>query len=136
MKLVCVSKSINLQDKKSADNIHLFTQYFIPSNKHRHDELKKCLKLNALNRDVYKIHLLVERTYTISELGTSSDKIIQTVIGKRLTFQEVFMYIRTNRIRGYLVLLNSDICFGSTALINLKRSELHVKKQALALLRY
>ena len=80
MKLVCVSKSIKLQDKKSADNIHLFTQYFIPSNKHRHDELKKCLKLNALNRDVYKIHLLVERTYTISELGTSSDKIIQTVL--------------------------------------------------------
>ena len=136
MKLVCVSKPIKLREKKSSDNVHLFTQYFIPSNKHRHDELKKCLKLNALNRDVYKIHLLVERTYTISELGTSSDKIIQTVIGKRLTFQEVFMYIRTNRICGYLVLLNSDICFASTALINLKRSELHIKKQALALLRY
>ena len=108
MKLICVSESIKLQERKNSDNVHIFTQFFIPSNKHRHDELKKCLKLNALNRDVYQIHLLVEKQYSIAELGTSSDKIIQTVIGKRLTFQEVFIYIRTNRICGYLILIYAD----------------------------
>jgi len=136
MKLIHLSAPVTLLDRKCSDNVHLFTQFFIPPNEHRYRELKMCLKMNALNRNVHQIHILVERQYSVSELGVSSDKIIQSVIGKRLTFQEVFVYIRTNRIRGYLVLLNSDICFAESALPNVKHSQLHSKKQMFALLRY
>jgi hypothetical protein len=136
MKLICISNPIQLLSGKCLDEVHLFTQFFIPSNKERHAELKQCLKLNSMNSNVHTIHLLVERKYSVNELGTPSHKVIQTVIGKRLTFQDVFVYIRARQIRGYLVLLNSDICFADSALPNMRRSELHVKKQSIALLRY
>ena len=118
------------------DDVHLFTQFFIPPNQYRHAELKQCLKHNAINSNVHTIHLLVERKYSVNELGTSSKKIVQIVIGKRLTFQDVLVYIRVHQIRGYLVLLNSDICFADSALPNIRRSELHLKKQCMAILRY
>ena len=136
MKLILHSNPAVLSDRKCSDKIHIFTQFFIPSTSVRYYELKTCLKNNALNRDVYQIHLLVERQFTTQELGTSSDKIIQTVIGKRLTFQDVFSYIRTSRIKGYLILLNADICFANSALPNLRRSQIHEKKQMFAILRY
>ena len=86
MKIIQISKSIKLSNVRCSDEIHLFTQFFIPSTVHRMNELKQCLNRNVNNPEIYQIHLLSERIYSSHELGISSNKIIQTFIGKRLTF--------------------------------------------------
>ena len=120
------------------DPIHLFTQFFVHRDPSRHKEIQFCLRKNVENPLICTIHLLVERIYTSAELGhiTLSNKIIQTVIGRRLRFQDVFAYIRINNIQGYHVLLNSDICFADDALINLRKSDIHLSKKMYALLRF
>lgn len=133
MKIIQISNSIKLSNVRCSDNIHLFTQFFIPSNLHRLNELKQCLNHNVNNPEIYKIHILTEKMY---DLGISSNKIIQTVIGKRLMFKDVLEYIRKYKITGYQIMLNADICFSETALLNLRRSPIHLQKQMYALLRY
>lgn len=88
------------------DKIHLFLQYYIPSNKERYSEIVSTLYKNVCNISIYQIHLLNEEIYN----NPSRDglllhhKIIQTNIKKRLTFQDVFNYVRTNHITGFLVI--------------------------------
>ena len=136
MKLIIKSKKLIINNKVNDDDVHIFNQFFIPSTDERYDEIKYCLKQNVENDDIDYIHLLCERIYTDEELGIQSNKIIQTNIGKRLTFQDVFQYIRTNDITGYLILLNSDIFFFSETINNLKRSNFHTHKLFGAILRY
>ena len=136
MKLIIKSNKLIINNKVNNDNVHIFNQFFIPSADERYDEIKFCLKQNVENDDIDYIHLLCERIYTDEELGIQSNKIIQTNIGKRLTFQDVFQYIRTNDITGYLILLNSDIFFFSETINNLKRSNFHTHKLFGAILRY
>jgi len=94
-----------------------------------------------LNPYIKKIHLLNERIYTDTELfddkldGKSAKKIIQTNIGKRLTFKDVFQYIRENRISGYCVLTNADIFF-DTSIRKLLYSSISDNNSIFALLRY
>jgi len=82
----------------------------------RNAEIKYCLYRNYMNPHITKIHLLNERIYTDTELcdgrvdgQSGGSKIFQTSIGKRLTFEDVFKYIRENHISGYCVLTNADI---------------------------
>jgi hypothetical protein len=139
MKLYCLSKSgknISSTEAKK-DPIHLFTQFFIHKDERRVKEMRLCLSKNQENPDIYKIHLLGERIYTSGELGLKTmNKIVQTDIKHRLKFSDVFSYIRHNNIQGYHVLVNSDICFASDALTNLRKTDIHVDKQMFALLRY
>ena len=136
MKLIIKSKKLTKNNYKNTDKIHIFNQFFIPQKAERYNEIKICLKQNVKNKDIDFIHLLVERIYSERELGISSEKIIQTNINKRLTFQDVFQYIRKNDIKGYLIFLNSDIYFFLNTLENLKYSDFHTHKHFGALLRY
>ena len=138
MKAVFLSKPMEVADAPNIqDNeIHVFTQFFVHRKDTRNEELRYCLKENQANPFVYKIHLLNERLYTLKEMGLSTnDKIHQENIGKRLSFQSVFQYIRENKIKGYCVMMNSDI-FLDESIKYIITSTLHEKKQMMALLRY
>jgi hypothetical protein len=116
--------------------IHIFSQFFNHHDSNRNKEIIECLQKNVNNKNITKIHLLNEKIYTYQEMGLmNSNKIIQTNIGKRLKFQHIFEYIRTNFIQGYMILVNIDIFFDNT-LQKLKLCDIHETKKMFALLRY
>lgn len=117
------------------DPIHLFLQFFIHKDPKRHQEIQLCLQANVGNPAINKIHLLGERLYTLEELGIQSEKIVQTVIDRRLKFQDVFAYIRKNDIKGYHALVNADICFDET-LPHIFTTTMHEERLAFAQLRF
>lgn len=121
-------------------DIHLFTQFFIHRDPLRNAEIKECLRKNVMNPYITHIHLLNERIYTNTELGidstnTNSAKIIQSNIENRLKYQHIFKYIRKNSIKGYHILVNSDIFFDNS-IVKILQSDIHLSKKMFALLRY
>ena len=98
-------------------------------------EIEKCLQFNVKNKYITNIYLLNERIYTDEELSISSNKIIQIDIKKRLQFKDIFEYICENNIKGYNIIINSDIFFDRT-IKNLFKSDIHINKKMYALLRY
>ena len=127
------SKKTNIT-KYEKDNIYLFTQFYIPNNKERYDEIKETLKKNAQNNLITKIILINERKYTEEEMGINNDKIIQIVKGDRMTFLDVFQNIKSMKLKGYIVVTNSDIFFNNT-FENIFRSNLMNIKKVFSLLR-
>jgi hypothetical protein len=127
-------KSVRLPDKNT-DEIHLFLQFYVDANPERQFEIVKCLHKNIQNPYITKIHLLNERIYKNKEIGCTSKKLIQTNIGCRLKYSDIFQYVADNNIRGYIVISNSDILFDST-LENLLYSDIHIQKKMYAQLRY
>ena len=116
------------------DNIYLFTQFYIPKNVERIKEIKETLRFNIQHHLIKKIILINERKYTKKELGVNSDKIIQIVKGKRMTFFDVFRIIEKVNLSGYIMVANSDIFFNGS-LINVYKSNLIYKKKIFSLLR-
>jgi len=135
MFIFTVSESTNIQETENVDNINIFCQFFIHSNKERQLEFLKCLKFNVKNKYITKIYLLNERIYTDEELDVSTNKIVQVDIKNRLKFKDVFDYINDNNIQGYNVIINSDIFFDKT-IKRLFKSDIHLNKKMYALLRY
>ena len=135
MIIYSVSDSTNIQETENVDNINIFCQFFIHSNKERQNEILKCLKLNVENKYITNIYLLNERIYSEEELDVSSNKIVQVDIKNRLKFKDVFDYINDNNIQGYNVIINSDIFFDET-IKGLFKSDIHLNKKMYALLRY
>ena len=127
------------------NEVHIFTQFFIhPTSSQRNKELKFCLYENYLNPHITKIHLLNEKIYSNQELyvnnaarieSDNNSKVVQVNIKKRLTFKDVFQYIRENKIYGYCVFTNADILFDTT-IHNVLFTSISQKRQAFALLRY
>ena len=121
--------------RRNTDEVHLFLQFYIDANSLRQHEIQTCLHKNIQNPYITKIHLLNERIYKNKEIGCTSKKIIQTDIGKRLKYSDIFQYINEHDIRGYVVIANSDIIFDST-LENLLYSDIHIQQKIYAQLRY
>jgi len=120
------------------DKIYLVFQFFIPSNEERYNEIKYCLKRNIELNKFDKIILLNEKIYTPLELGiTESDMqyIQQVDIKLRLRYIDVFKYVLSSALDGYIVLCNSDIFFDDT-IINVRRSCLSQEKALYALIRF
>ena len=139
MKFVIKSDELvqcSTHDNICTDNIHIITQYFLPPDQFRRSEIQTCIKQNANEAEITNVHLLNERVYSTQELGINSNKIIQTNIGKRLQFADVFRYIRASGIKGFCIFLNADIYVVSEMLRNLKRADLHKRKTFVALLRH
>ena len=91
--------------------------------------------MNVQNPLVSKIYLLNERIYTKDELGLESKKIKQIVLGKRLTFKNVFDFIQGDNLKGYCVTCNADI-FLDGSLENLYKSGIDKQKTVYAQLRF
>jgi len=135
MKIILQSKELVINNDNSKDMIHIITQFFIPDNKYRLKELQFALKQNVENLHIHKIHLLNEKIYNSKELDVESDKIVQTNIQNRLTFQDVFSYVRTENLKGYIVMLNIDI-FLNNSIRKITNSSMDLNKQMCCLLRY
>ena len=130
------SRELELKNsKQTEDPIILIQQFFIPNDKERYEEIKTALRKNVENSYISKIYLLNERIYTDDELGISSDKIIQKNVEKRIMFRDIFDFVETQNIEGYVVFSNSDIEI-STSIYRLNYSFLSTKKIFMGLLRY
>lgn len=101
-------------NNKREGEINLITQFYIDKNKIRHKEILKTLYLNVHNKSIDKIYLLNERLYTNDELNIESDKIIQIVLNKRMSYCDIFELIDNIKISGYIIIANSDIFFDKT----------------------
>ena len=128
-------------NENNNEPIHLFMQYFIPDNKQRKNELKQCMYYNAKNKHITKIHLLNEKLYTKEELGVHKCgkddymKIVQKNIEKRLSFKILLDYIKKEKIKGYIVISNTDIFFDQTV-NNIRKTSLHKTKGVYCQVRY
>lgn len=121
--------------KQKSESIHLIYQYFIPKTASRVHEIKETLKRNVMNKYISKIYLLNERIYSEDELGIKSDKIIQIVIGKWITFKDVFSFVDKEKLNGYIIMANSDIFFDNT-ISNLHYTDLDSCQKMISLLRW
>lgn len=134
MKLILYSDPAEYGDFNDKDNeIHVFSQFYVSPNPIRQREIVECLRANIANNSIHRIHLLNETVFATPEMN--SEKVIQTNIGRRLTFEDVFEYVRTKGIRGYIAMINMDIFFDQNV-FRLQYSALHRKKQVFAQLRY
>ena len=136
MKFIIPSPSLSSSCFTCNDEFHIISQFFIPDNALRYQEIQYCLQKNVKHADTNFIHLLTERFYSDQELGIASDKIKQINIGKRMTFEDVFVYVRKNKIKGYIAFMNSDMYFANDALKRIRTSNMHQQKEICALLRY
>jgi hypothetical protein len=98
--------------KTKPEKISIVTQWYLPKQINRLQEMERALKLNCNNPFVGKIVLLNEEIY---ELPINHEKIIQVDIGKRLTFGDAYKYSCRNSETGEAwCLANSDIAFDET----------------------
>lgn len=130
-----------LLDEPHIENVNLFMQFFIPDDMQRYKELKQTMYFNVTNPNIDKIYLLNERYYMKEELGIEKTKkheymkIRQANVGKRLSFEMVFNYVREQNIKGYIVFANTDIFFDSL-ISNVCKTGLHQKKGIYCLVRH
>lgn len=103
--------------------IVLFQQFYISSHAQRNKEIQFCHKCNLSNTHIHRIVLLNERTYTMEEMGLTSPKwiqlgsrkIVQHVIGTRLTYQDAVSYMKEHhKSFNYGIIANSDIFFNGS----------------------
>jgi hypothetical protein len=96
-------------------NPHKFsivTQWYLPKQEHRLQEMQLALQLNCENPLIEKIIFLNEEIY---ELPIKDQKISQVVIGERLTFGDVYDYcIKHGNQHEAWCFANSDIAFDDT----------------------
>ena len=130
-----ISKRSSFHEKEKQEQINVFTQFFMPKNEARLNEIRECLKRNVLNEHINKIYLLNERIYTNEELGIESSKIVQENIERRIKFSDIFNYVSNNKIEGYVVIINSDIFLDET-IEKIQNSNLRLKRTCYTLLRY
>lgn len=107
-------------------SVYLFQQWFISNRVDRHKENVVVLQKNIENPEIDRIYLLNERDYTWEELGVpETEKVIQIIVGTRLTYGLAWNTMRELGIHGYCILANLDIFFDD-ALKKLAYSSYHM----------
>ncbi len=117
-------------------DIVLIQQFYVAPNRERHAENVECLRRNIENDAIDRIVLLNEREYSPYELGIGASipgKLIQEVIGHRLTYADAARYARGQNV--FVVLSNADIFFDASV-ANVRRSGLKTGRRVLCQLRY
>lgn len=104
--------------KREIDNKHpiqLIVQYYRSNDPARQEEIDTCLRNNLINSFISTVHLLTEEQFDFSRFP-NADKVVQTVVGERLTFEQAFSYANDFDSSGKLiwVLSNADIFFNDT----------------------
>jgi len=130
-----ISGKISTSNEKDNQPIYLIYQYFVHRDTSRNKELQDCLRRNVENSSITKIFLLNKKIYSDKELGIQSDKIDQRNIVHRIKFKDIFNFVETEQLKGYIITCNSDIFFDKTV-GNLRKSTMSTKKQVLAQLRF
>lgn len=105
--------------------IALIQQYYRSPDPDRQVEIDTCLHHNLANEAIGKIHLLTEEPFCFDSFP-DAEKITQTVIGERLSFERAFRH--ANRAdpegRHIWLLANADIWFDGS-LGNLSAADLN-----------
>ena len=120
------------------DNVILITQFYLPSNDYRKNEIFDCLKKNLNNNLINQIYLVTEKIYDIKSLLVNAknlDKIKQINIGKRMKYSDAFNIVDDYNLSGYIILANSDIFFDNT-ISNIYKSGLNNTKKVYSQLRF
>lgn len=126
-------------EQGNREQVHLIVQFYVDKSAERQQEILFCLHQNVRNKYITHVHLLNERHYTDDELTLTlakETKIVQTVLGKRATYRDVFAYIRRAGLQGYVCFANSDMVLEEADVPRLFRSSLSTRRQCIALLRY
>lgn len=87
---------------------YFITQIYFTENDERNDELKRVIELHKTS-EFDKVYYLNEKIY-----GYDCDKIQEINIEKRLTFNDVFDFVKSEELDGAIFFGNSDIYFNST----------------------
>ena len=126
------------EQQEKQEQVHWIVQFYVDKSAARQQEILFCLQQNVRNKYITHVHLLNERHYTDDELGIkdANVKIVQTVLGKRATYRDVFAYVRRAGLQGYVCFANSDMVLEEADVPRLFRSSLSTRRQCLALLRY
>jgi len=95
---------------EAAMTINLIVQYYKCGNEARQEEIDVCLEKNLNNEFISSVHLLTEQMYDLSQFP-HPEKIKQTVIGERLTFERAFQHANQHPENQIWVLSNADIYF-------------------------
>jgi hypothetical protein len=135
MKLYEKSPSLEITDVIQDIPIYVIYQYFVPLSDRRTIEYKYCLNKNVSNPYIHHIYLLNEKIYSTTELGVKSDKITQINLNRRLSYKDIFDFVQSQNLNGYIVFMNADIFVNDTIQL-LKQTRIHEEKTMLALLRY
>jgi hypothetical protein len=106
------------------------TQYYTAEKPKRQRELRRCLERNVKSSLIDKIILLNEKV----EKFDPSEKIKEVVIGKRLTYEDVYKRISLFPSHVIAVFANADICIDDDSWKDLW--SLNLEDKFLALLRY
>lgn len=96
-------------------SIVLITQFFASQDPVVLREMSIVLQKNLLNPAIDEVHLLTEQFLTLRDFY-SGEKIVQKVIGHRLTFKEAFQYANDVLEGKIVIVANADIYFHKTLL--------------------
>lgn len=116
--------------EEAAPRLWWVTQYYIPTTSKRRREIQKCLERNSQSRLIDRIVLLNEK----EESMPASSKIEQRIIGKRLTYADVFRAAAEFPLDVIVAFANADICIDDTTWKQLW--DVNLENKFLALLRY
>ena len=90
---------------------HVIVQWYEASTSKRQSEIDECLLENLRNPNITHVHVLTERNITFSFHSILANKLIQTVVGKRLTFESAFNYANTVLKGQVCSIANADIYY-------------------------
>lgn len=110
--------------------IWLIQQYYQATKPQRAREIKEALEMNIKCPSIDKIILLNEKQYP----EIQSNKVQQVVLGHRLTYYDVLLYIKTHVPKDTIVVFSNSDIYMDTTLNQLYN--LNLESNFLALLRY
>jgi hypothetical protein len=122
---------INVVLSEAPMRIWWITQYYSTEGGRRQRELEKCLDINIASPLIDKIFLLNER---VEEFDDVYSKVEEIVIGKRITYEDVFKKIAEFPDDVIAVFANADICIDNASWPDLW--SVNLENKFLALLRY
>lgn len=90
----------------------MILQYYLSGQEDRQREYDDCLQKNLDNPLISLVHILTEESLDLSYFR-HAEKLVQTVIGERLTYEEAFNYANefTTEEHNIWILANADIYF-------------------------
>jgi hypothetical protein len=123
-----------VQEVDAAARLWWVTQYYRPGSAAREREIMTCLRRNAASALIDRVILLDEKKETLP--GGLGDKVVERVIGARLTYKAVLEWISSAAVPNDVIVAfaNADICIDDGSWRDLWSVNLDGK--FLALLRY
>jgi len=104
--LKCKPNTLNFP----VENVYLITQIYFTENEDRNNELHTVIDKNHKNTFFTKIFFLNERLLGYNE----SKNIEEHLHKKRIKFNDVFDFVKSKNLDGFIVFANSDIYFDHT----------------------